>query len=93
MKMTAVKKLSAVLLCFIMMFVMGTNVFAETVQDRLEQSLGDASEQFESADPEEQEEMQDAFSSLLENAGLADFIEMTCDTSRSLWTKFKNIFK
>ena len=38
MKMTAVKKLSAVLLCFIMMFVMGTNVFAETVQDRLEQS-------------------------------------------------------
>lgn len=31
--------------------------------------------------------------SFFENAGLADFIEMTCDTSRSLWTKFKNIFK
>lgn len=72
MKMTAVKKLSAVLLCFIMMFVMGTNAFAETVQDRIEQSLGNASEQFESATPEEQEEMQDAFSSLLQDSGLAD---------------------
>ena len=72
MKMTAVKKLSAVLLSFIMIFVFATNVFAETVQDRLEQSLGDASEQFESATPEEQDEMQGAFSSLLENAGLAD---------------------
>ena len=72
MKMTAVKKLSAVLLSFIMMFVFATNVFAETVQDRIENSLGNASEQFESSTPEEQETMQDAFSSLLENAGLAD---------------------
>lgn len=31
--------------------------------------------------------------SFVENAGLADFVEMTCDTSRSLWTRFKNIFR
>ena len=72
MKMTAVKKISAVLIAFIMMFVLGTNVFAETIQDKLENSLGDASDQYESAAPEQQEEMQDAFSSLLEGAGLAD---------------------
>ena len=30
---------------------------------------------------------------LAEKAGLADFIEMTYDTSHSLWTRFKNIFK
>ena len=31
--------------------------------------------------------------SFAEKAGLADFIEMTYDTSHSLWTRFKNIFK
>ena len=72
MKMTAVKKISAVLIAFIMMFVLGTNAFAETIQDKLEQSLVEASEIYEEADPEEKEEMQDSFSSLLEGAGLAD---------------------
>ena len=31
--------------------------------------------------------------SLAERAGLCDFIEVTSDMSRSLWTRFKNIFK
>ena len=31
--------------------------------------------------------------SLAQRAGLCDFIEITSDMSRSLWTRFKNIFK
>lgn len=72
MKITAVKKISAVLLTFIMMFAFASNAFAETIQDRLEQQLGDLADQYESSDSETQESMQDQLSSLLEGAGLGD---------------------
>lgn len=72
MKLTAVKKISAVLLTFVLMFAFASNAFAETVQDRLENALGDIADQYESADPGTQESMQDQFSSLLEGAGLGN---------------------
>lgn len=72
MKLTAVKKISAVLLTFVLMFAFASNAFAETVQDRLENALGDIADQYNSADPGTQESMQDQFSSLLEGAGLGD---------------------
>lgn len=72
MKLTAVKKISAVLLTFVMMFAFASNAFAETIQDRLENSLNDIANQYDSADPETQESLQNQFSSLLEGAGLGD---------------------
>ena len=72
MKITAVKKISAVLLTIILMFAFASNAFAETIQDRLEQQLGNLGEQYESADPETQESMQDQLSSMLGSAGLGD---------------------
>ena len=56
MKITAVKKISAVLLTIILMFAFASNAFAETIQDRLEQQLGNLGEQYESADPETQDD-------------------------------------
>lgn len=72
MKLTAVKKISAVLLTFVMMFALASNAFAETIQDRLEQELSDISDEYESADSETQDSLQNQFSSLLEGAGLGD---------------------
>ena len=72
MKLTAVKKISAVLLTFVLMFAFATNSFAETVQDRLENALGDIKDQYDSADPETQDSMQDQLSSMLSGAGLGD---------------------
>ena len=72
MKLTAVKKISAVLLTFVLMFAFATNAFAETVQDRLENALGDIKDQYDSADPETQESMQDQLSSMLGSAGLGN---------------------
>lgn len=72
MKLTAVKKISAVILTFVMMFAFAANAFAETVQDRLEQALNDIADQYESADPDTQTSLQDQLSSLLEAAGLGD---------------------
>lgn len=72
MKFAAVKKFSAVLLTFVLMFTFASNAFAETIQDRLEQQLGNLGDQYESADPETQESMQDQLSSMLQGAGLGD---------------------
>ena len=72
MKNAAVKRISAVMLSVLMIFVFSANAFAETIQDRLEQQLDDLANQYENADPETQESMQDKFSSLLEGAGLGN---------------------
>ncbi len=70
MKKAAVKKISAVVLAILMMFVVSFNVFAETWQDRLEQGLNDFSDDYNSADSESQEEMQDSFNQFLKDFGL-----------------------
>lgn len=72
MKLTAVKKIAAVVLGFIMLFVLNCSAYAETIQDRLEQSLEGIVDDYNSADSETQESMQDMFSSLLGDAGLGD---------------------
>lgn len=70
MKKTAVKRFSAVLIAFVMVFVLSFNAFAETWQDRIEQQLGDLSEQFENADPDTQASLQDSFNDFLAEYGL-----------------------
>lgn len=70
MKKTAVKKISAVVLTILMMFAVSFNAFAETWQDRLEQGLNDFSDDYNSADSESQEEMQDSFNKFLKDFGL-----------------------
>ncbi len=70
MKKTAVKKISAVVLTMLMMFVVSFNAFAETWQDRLEQGLNDFSDNYNSADSESQQDMQDSFNQFLKDFGL-----------------------
>lgn len=70
MKRTAVKKISAVVMIIFLLVASSFNSFAATWQDRLEQQLGDLSDEYESADPEEQEQMQNQFDDLLGNFGL-----------------------
>lgn len=72
MKLTAVKRIAAVLLGFVMLFVLNCSAYAETIQDRLEQSLQGIVDQYNSSDSETQGSIQDQFSSLLEDAGLGD---------------------
>lgn len=70
MKRTAVKKISAVVMIIFLLIASSFNSFAATWQDRLEQQLGDLSDEYESADPEEQEQMQNQFDDLLSSFGL-----------------------
>lgn len=70
MKRTAVKRISAVVIAIFLLIVSSFNAFAETWQDRLEQQLGDLSDEYESAEPEDQEEMQNQFDDLLGSFGL-----------------------
>ena len=70
MKRTAVKKISAVVMIIFLLVASSFNSFAATWQDRLEQQLGDLSDEYESADPEEQEQMQNQFDDLLGSFGL-----------------------
>ena len=70
MKKTALKKISAVVLTMLMMFVVSFNAFAETWQDRLEQGLNDFSDNYNSADSESQQDMQDSFNQFLKDFGL-----------------------
>ena len=70
MKRTAVKKISAVVMIIFLLIASSFNSFAATWQDRLEQQLGDLSDEYESADPEEQEQMQNQFDDLLGSFGL-----------------------
>ncbi len=72
MKLTAVKRVAAVLLGIVMLFVLNCSAYAETIQDSLEQRLEGIMNQFNSSDSETQESIQDQLSSFLEDAGLGD---------------------
>ena len=70
MKSTAVKRFSAVVLTIIMLFAVSVNAFAETWQDRIEQSIKDFQNGYNSADPDSQESAQEAFDKFLAENGL-----------------------
>lgn len=72
MKKTAVKKISAVVLTILIMLAASVNAFAETWQDRLENSLKDYSDEYNQADPETQENMQSEFDKFIKDFGLED---------------------
>lgn len=70
MKKTAVKRFSAVVLTIIMLFAVSFNAFAETWQDRIEQSIKDFQNGYNSADPDSQQSAQEAFDKFLAENGL-----------------------
>ncbi len=72
MKLTAVKKISAAFLVLVFVALFTIGVSAETVQDRLEGQLNEIIDQYQSADPESQESIQERFNQFLEANGLED---------------------
>lgn len=70
MKKTAVKRISAVVFTIIMLFAVSLNAYAETWQDRIEQSVKDFSGDYNSADPDTQASIQESFDKFLAENGL-----------------------
>lgn len=73
MKFAAVKKIAAILFSVICIFSLTLNVYAETIQDSLEQRLEELKDQFNSSDSATQGSIADSFAGLLEGSGLEDF--------------------
>lgn len=73
MKITAVKKISAVFLTAVILFAFSATAYAETFQDRIEQQLNDLANQYESADEDEQASLEESFDAILNEFGLGDF--------------------
>lgn len=70
MKKAAVKRIYAVVLTIIMLFAVSLNAYAETWQDRIEQSIKDFSGDYNSADPDSQSSIQESFDKFLAENGL-----------------------
>lgn len=73
MKITAVKRIAAVVLTMVMFFALAAGAYAETIQDSLEKRLEGLVEQYNAADSETQAEMDQQFAGLLDSLGLGDF--------------------
>lgn len=73
MKTTAVKRISAVLLITVFLFVFSSAACAETFQDRIENQLNDLADQYESADDDTRAELENSFDEILGQFGLGDF--------------------
>ena len=70
MKRSVLKSLSVIVIVLIMMFSVTSTAFAETIQDRLENYLNGAVEEYETAvTPEDQESVQDQVDSWLSDNG------------------------
>lgn len=72
MKRTEGKRISAVLLAIVLLFVLSCNAFAETIQDKIESGLEELLEKYNSSDSETQQSLQERFNAFLEENGLDD---------------------
>lgn len=72
MKNTAGKKISAVLLIALLIVSLSCNAFAETIQDRLERELNDLVNQYNSADEDTQQSLEERFDQFLKENNLDD---------------------
>lgn len=72
MKNTAGKKISAVLLVLMLFVSLACNAFAETIQDRLERELNELVDQYNSADADTQQSLEERFDQFLKENNLDD---------------------
>ncbi len=72
MKNTAGKKISAVLLVLMLFVSLSCNAFAETIQDRLERELKELVDQYNSADEDTQQSLEERFDQFLKENNLDD---------------------
>lgn len=83
MKKTALKSIFALFTVVVLFFVCTVNTFAETISDRLENSLNDLVDRYQNADSEEQKSIEERFNEFITKYGL-DQVDLSSITESDI---------